>query len=394
MPQTPARSPPIVPAAASASVWTAATPAPAPSISPYYDSLLVKVTSWDNTFEGVCRKAMRAINEVHIRGVKTNIPFVTNILHHPTFIAGQVPHEIHRRHARSCLRLTNSRDRATRVLKYIANIQVAAPNAERKQYDTPRFPQPKRETPREGLKQMLDQKGPDAVKRWVLDQKKLLITDTTMRDAHQSLLSTRMRTRDMLKGADGTADILSDCFSLEMWGGATFDVGLPFPPRRLRGSVWTCCGRRSRTFPSRCCCAAANAVGYTNYPDNLIRAFVKEAAQSGIDVFRVFDSLNWIPGMEIAMDEVLKQGKLCEATMCYTGDILDPDRDQLHARVLCQHGKGAGEARRSPAGYQGYVRPAEALRRQEAYLHPEAGGGPAHPPAHPRHHRATRSPPC
>ena len=296
------------------------------SISPYYDSLLVKVTSWDNTFEGVCRKAMRAINEVHIRGVKTNIPFVTNILHHPKFIAGQC-HTKFIDDTPELFEIENSRDRATRVLKYIANIQVAAPNAERKQYDTPRFPQPKRETPREGLKQMLDQKGPDAVKRWVLDQKKLLITDTTMRDAHQSLLSTRMRTRDMLKGADGTADILSDCFSLEMWGGATFDVAYRF----LHEDPWerlTLLREKIPNIPFQMLLRGANAVGYSNYPDNLIRAFVKEAAQSGIDVFRVFDSLNWIPGMEIAMDEVLKQGKLCEATMCYTGDILDPAHDR------------------------------------------------------------------
>ncbi len=174
---------------------------------------------------------------------------------------------------------------------------------------------------------MLDKNGPDAVKRWVLDQKKLLITDTTMRDAHQSLLSTRMRTRDMVKGADGTADILADCFSLEMWGGATFDVAY----RYLHEDPWErlqLLREKIPNIPFQMLLRGANAVGYSNYPDNLIRAFVREAAQSGIDVFRVFDSLNWIPGMEIAMDEVLKQGKLCEATMCYTGDILDPAHDR------------------------------------------------------------------
>ncbi len=296
------------------------------SISPYYDSLLVKVTSWDNTFLGVCRKAMRAISEVRIRGVKTNIPFVTNILHHPKFQAGQC-HTKFIDDTPELFEISESGDRATRVLKYIANIQVANPNAERKQYDAPRFPQPTRETPRDGLKQMLDKEGPDAVKRWVLDQKKLLITDTTMRDAHQSLLSTRMRTRDMVKGADGTADILADCFSLEMWGGATFDVAYRFlhedPWERLQ-----MLREKIPNIPLQMLLRGANAVGYSNYPDNLIRAFVREAAQSGIDVFRVFDSLNWIPGMEIAMDEVIKQGKLCEATMCYTGDILDPAHDR------------------------------------------------------------------
>ncbi len=295
-------------------------------ISPYYDSLLVKVTVLDSTFEGAYRKAIRAINEIHVRGVKTNIPFVTNILVHPKFKAGQC-HTKFIDDTAELFEIENSRDRATRVLKYIANIQVAAPNAERHQYDIPRFPQPKHDTPPVGLKQLLDEKGPEAVKQWVLDQKKLLICDTTMRDAHQSLLSTRMRTRDMVKGADGTADILADCFSLEMWGGATFDVAYRF----LHESPWErldLLREKIPNIPFQMLLRGANAVGYTNYPDNLIRAFVQEAARSGIDVFRIFDSLNWLPGMEVAMDEVLKQGKLCEATVCYTGDILDPKRDK------------------------------------------------------------------
>ena len=174
---------------------------------------------------------------------------------------------------------------------------------------------------------MLDEKGPEAVKQWVLDQKKLLLTDTTMRDAHQSLLSTRMRTRDMVKGADGAADILRDCFSLEMWGGATFDVAYRFlhesPWERLR-----LLREKIPNIPFQMLLRGSNLVGYSNYPDNLVRAFVQEAAERGIDVFRVFDSLNWIPSMEVAMDEVLKQNKLLEATMCYTGDILDPTKDK------------------------------------------------------------------
>ena len=165
----------------------------------------------------------------------------------------------------------------------------------------------------------------EAVRDWVLGQKKLLITDTTMRDAHQSLLSTRVRTRDMLKAAEGTAEILNDCFSLEMWGGATFDVAYRFlhesPWERLR-----LLREKIPNIPFQMLLRGANAVGYTNYPDNLIRAFIRESARSGIDVFRIFDSLNWIPGMEIAIDEVLQQGKLCEATLCSTGDSLDPKR--------------------------------------------------------------------
>ena len=227
---------------------------------------------------------------------------------------------------RSCSTSPTPSDRATRVLKYIAEIQVAAPNAERHQYDIPRFPEAKQPLG-PGLKQMLDEKGPEAVKQWVLDQKKLLLTDTTMRDAHQSLLSTRMRTRDMVKGADGVADILRDCFSLEMWGGATFDVAYRFlhesPWERLR-----LLREKIPNIPFQMLLRGSNLVGYSNYPDNLVRAFVQEAAERGIDVFRVFDSLNWIPSMEVAMDEVLKQNKLLEATMCYTGDILDPTKDK------------------------------------------------------------------
>ena len=296
-------------------------------ISPYYDSLLVKVTSWDCTFDAVCRKALRAISEEHVRGVKTNIPFVTNILNHPTFRAGKC-HTKFIDEAPELFEFENSRDRATKVLKYIAQIQVDNPSAERRQLDIPRFPPFAHTPPQEpGLKQLLDEKGPEAVRDWVLGQKKLLITDTTMRDAHQSLLSTRVRTRDMVKGAEGTAEILKDCFSLEMWGGATFDVAYRF----LHESPWErleLLREKIPNIPFQMLLRGANAVGYTNYPDNLIRAFVKEAARTGIDVFRVFDSLNWIPGMEVAMDEVLKQGKLCEATLCYTGDILDERRDK------------------------------------------------------------------
>ena len=295
------------------------------TISPYYDSLLVKVTSWDNTFEGACRRATRALSEEHVRGVKTNIPFVTNILTHPLFHAGKC-HTKFIDDTPELFELTEGRDRATKVLKYIAQIQVDTPNSERHQYDTPRFPEPTGK-PLHGLKDILDKDGPEAVKKWVLDQKKLLITDTTMRDAHQSLLSTRMRTRDMVKGSEGTAEILADCFSLEMWGGATFDTAYRF----LHESPWERLDLLRKNIPNipfQMLLRGANAVGYANYPDNLVRAFIEESAKSGIDIFRVFDSLNWIPGMEVAMDEVLKQGKMLEATICYTGDILDPKRDK------------------------------------------------------------------
>ncbi|MEG1988808.1 MAG: pyruvate carboxylase, partial [Oscillibacter sp.] len=293
-------------------------------ISPYYDSLLVKVTTWDSTFQGVCYKAARAIREIHVRGVKTNIAFVSNILADPVFQAGKC-HTKFIDETPSLFAIDEGQDRATKMLKYIAGI-VVKEQTTHQFYETPRFP-PVTGNRRPGLKQMLDAEGPEAVSKWVKDQKKLLITDTTCRDAHQSLLATRVRTRDILKGMDGTSEILADAFSLECWGGATFDVAYRF----LHESPWERLDYIRKKAPNlllQMLLRGANAVGYTNYPDNLIREFIKEAARSGVDVFRVFDSLNWIPGMEVAMDEVLKQGKLCQATICYTGDIMDPARDK------------------------------------------------------------------
>ncbi|MBR6824689.1 MAG: pyruvate carboxylase, partial [Firmicutes bacterium] len=300
-------------------IYTGAT------ISPYYDSLLVKITAWDNTFRGAANKANRALSESRVRGVKTNIPFVSGILNHPTFLAGCC-HTKFIDETPELLGVGSSRDRATKVLKYIANIQVANPSAERPQYDAPRIPKVTG-APRPGLKQILDERGPEGLSKWVLDQKKVLICDTTMRDAHQSLLATRVRTRDMVNIAEATADIEADCFSLEMWGGATFDVAYRF----LHECPWErveMLRERIPNIPFQMLLRGANAVGYANYPDNVIRLFVKEAAKVGIDIFRIFDSLNLIPGMEIAMDEVIKQGKFCEASICYTGDILDPKRDK------------------------------------------------------------------
>ena len=284
----------------------------------------MNITTWGTTFEGVWRKASSAINEVHVRGVKTYIAFVTNILKNPAFIAGKC-HTKFIDETPELFQMSESQDRATKMLKYIGNI-VVKEQGEHKFYDAPRFPPVTGNRP-DGLKQLLDAKGPKAVCDWVKDQKKLLICDTTTRDAHQSLLATRVRTRDIVKGMEGTSEILSDAFSLECWGGATFDVAYRF----LHESPWERLDLIRQKAPNlllQMLLRGANAVGYTNYPDNVIREFIKEAARSGIDVFRVFDSLNWLPGMEVAMDEVLKQDKICQATICYTGDILDPKRDK------------------------------------------------------------------
>ena len=295
-------------------------------ISPYYDSLLVKITCHDQTLTAcAARRCARSARS-------------TSAASRPTFRLSPISSST-RRSARgsatpssstkrpSCSTLRKGRTARPRCCA-IAEIQVANPSAERAQYDVPRFPPYESAPPKcEGLKQLLDREGPEAVKNYVLSEKRLLITDTTMRDAHQSLLATRMRTRDMVGAASGTAEILNNCFSLECWGGATFDTAYRF----LHESPWErleLLREKIPNIPLQMLLRGSSLVGYANYPDNLVRAFVKEAAKTGIDVFRVFDSLNWLPGMEVAMDEVLNQGKLCEAAICYTGDILDPKRDK------------------------------------------------------------------
>ncbi|MDR3072571.1 MAG: pyruvate carboxylase [Clostridiales Family XIII bacterium] len=291
-------------------------------ILPYYDSLLVKVTVHDNTFPGCAAKAFRAVNETSVRGLKTNIGFLGNILKHKQFLEGKC-HTRFIDETPELFIVTETGDRATRLMKYIGKIIVNEPMSGRIFYEAPRLPKTDGKKPL-GLKHLLDTEGPEAVRDRVLSQKKLLIGDTTMRDAHQSLLATRLRTRDMVRVADATGDILADAFSLEMWGGATFDVAYRF----LYETPWDRLDELREKIPNilfQMLLRGANAVGYTNYPDNLIREFIQEAARSGIDVFRVFDSLNWIPGTEIAIDEVLKTGKIAEAAICYTGDVSDPN---------------------------------------------------------------------
>lgn len=295
-------------------------------ISPYYDSLLVKVTSFDRSFEGAVRKSLRALNDTVIRGVKTNVGFIGNILNNETFRAGQCSTRFID-DTPSLFDMRDTKDRATQILKFIGNIVVNDPTAGQKLYDTPRFVKTSGQPPKDGLKQLLDREGPEAVRDFVLAQKKLMITDTTMRDAHQSLLATRVRTRDMMKDANAMAEIFADAFSFEMWGGATFDTAYRF----LYESPWARLHDLREAIPNvlfQMLLRGSNLLGYSSYPDNQVRKFIEESAKSGIDVFRVFDSLNWIPNMEVAMDEVLKQNKILEATMCYTGDIMDPSRDK------------------------------------------------------------------
>lgn len=299
-------------------------------ISPYYDSLLVKITTHDRSFRGAIRKSLRSIGEIRIRGVKTNSAFIMNILRNEIFAQGKAYTKFID-NTPELFEIEMPRDRGTKILKYLANKAVNEPTPKISVYEPPRVPQKHHDAPEKGLKYLLDDIGPEKFKQWILDQKRLLITDTTMRDAHQSLLATRVRSHDMYRIAKGTAYILQDAFSMEMWGGATFDVAYRF----LHESPWERLDKLRKKIPNipfQMLLRGANAVGYTNYPDNVIREFIKESAQSGIDIFRIFDSLNWLPGMDLAIEEVLKCGKIAEGTICYTGDLNDPSRDKYNLK--------------------------------------------------------------
>lgn len=305
-------------------------------ISPYYDSLLVKITTWDRSFSGAVQKALRSVSELRIRGVKTNIPFLTNVLNHPTFQAGRC-HTGFIDETPQLFELEPSKDRATKVLKYLGNIVLDEQHVAKPIYDKPKIPIVNGDIP-VGLKKLLDEQGPVEFCKWILAQKKVLITDTTFRDAHQSLMATRVRTKDLIRISRATAHFAADLFSLEMWGGATFDVSYRF----LHESPWTRLDElrwRIPNIPFQMLLRGSNAVGYTSYPDNVIRAFIREAASSGIDVFRVFDSLNWLKGMEVAIEEVLKTGKVAEGCLCYTGDILDPTREKYSLQYYVKTAK-------------------------------------------------------
>jgi pyruvate carboxylase len=295
-------------------------------ISPYYDSLLVKVISWGRTFEEAVRRATRAIREIKIRGVKTNSDFLINVLNHETFLKGQCDTNFIANNP-ELFEITPKIDIELRVLKYIGEKVVNETKGNKKEFDVPVIPKVKAPYNPMGTKHILDEKGPEGVVEWIKNQKKLLLTDTTMRDAHQSLMATRLRTIDMVKIAEATSVLAKDLFSIEMWGGATFDVAYRF----LKESPWKRLEELRQRIPNillQMLIRGSNAVGYKNYPDNVIREFIRESSQNGIDVFRIFDSLNWLKGMEVAIDEVLKSGKIAEACICYTGDILDDRRDK------------------------------------------------------------------
>jgi len=306
-------------------------------ITPYYDSLLVKVTAWAPTAEEAVHRMDRALREFRVRGLQTNLHFVENLINHPKFIGADYTTRFIDTHP-ELFRFPKRRDRATRLLRFVGEVTVNG-NPEVRGRKLPALPLAPAllpevnmgAAPPVGSRDRLKQMGAAAFCRWMREQHQVLLTDTTMRDAHQSLLATRMRTADMVAIAPHYARQLSQLFSLECWGGATFDVAMRF----LKEDPWERLAQLRAAVPNillQMLLRASNAVGYTNYPDNVVRYFVQQAAATGIDVFRVFDSLNCVDSMRVAMDAVIESGALCEAAICYTGDIYDASRPKYHLK--------------------------------------------------------------
>ena len=299
------------------------------TLAPFYDSLLVKMTAWDSSLPLACRRMDRALREFRIRGVKTNIPFLENVVNHPRFEAGNVTTSF-LDESPELFRFASRADRATKLLSYLGDV-ILNGNPEvkgkiaPKVFEPAQIPHAPQSAPPAGTRQMLRKLGPRKFAQWARKQKRLLVTDTTFRDAHQSLLATRVRTHDMLLTAGAVAHRLPNLFSLEAWGGATFDTSMRF----LHEDPWQRLRQFRERIPNICfqmLLRGANAVGYTSYPDNVIVEFVREAHAQGIDIFRIFDSLNSIENMRVAIDAVLETGAICEPAICYTGDLLDPKR--------------------------------------------------------------------
>ena len=306
---------------------------PGAVVSPFFDSLLVKVSAHSTTLPGAALKMLRALEEFRVRGVRTNIQFLQNIVADPDFQAGRATVDFIKDHA-GLFKFETRLDRATRLLNFIGDVVVngnsdvpaAVRLAPRPALRVPHLPHSDAAAPAPGTKQKLDELGPEKFAQWLRVEPLVHYTDTTLRDSHQSLLATRMRTFDMLKVAGPYAQRHPQTFSLEVWGGATFDVALRF----LHEDPWARLTQLRAAVPNillQMLIRGANGVGYKPYPDNLTERFVQVAAETGIDVFRIFDSLNWIKGMEACIGFVRnKTDRLAEASICYTGDILDPKR--------------------------------------------------------------------
>ena len=319
------------------------------TISPFFDSMLVKVSASARTLDGACRKMRRALAEFRIRGVKTNMAFLDNILQNGVFREGQATVNLINNHPELFV-IREPRNRATKLVNFLGDITVNG-NSDVKEIDpTKKFLIPKvpefdkyGEYPK-GTKDLLTELGPDKFSQWLRNENKIQFTDTTMRDAHQSLLATRMRTHDMLKVAEGFAKNHPDIFSMEVWGGATFDVCLRF----LHENPWERLHLLRQAMPNmllQMLIRGSNGVGYKAYPDNLIERFVTEASENGIDVFRIFDSLNWMKSIEPCIKYVRKNTNgLAEASICYTGDILDPKKTKYTLDYYLQLAKQMEDA--------------------------------------------------
>ncbi len=318
-------------------------------ITPYYDSLLVKVTAWGHTPNEAIARMDRSLREFRIRGVSSNLQFLENVIRHPLFASGECTTRFIDQ-TPDLVRITPRRDRATKLLRFVGNVVVNG-NPEMKGRKRPDGALPQPLVPHydfaqpipAGTRDKLKELGAERFAQWMKDQKRLLLTDTTMRDAHQSLFATRMRTRDMLAIAPAYARLAPNLFSLECWGGATFDVALRF----LKEDPWGRLAQLRAAVPNilfQMLLRSSNAVGYTNYPDNVVRFFVQRAAKEGVDVFRVFDSLNWVENMRVAIDAVRESGALCEAAICYTGDLFDAKRPKYNLKYYVDMAKALGKA--------------------------------------------------
>ena len=291
-------------------------------ISPYYDSLLVKAISHDRTFAGAVRKSIRTLQEMRIRGVKTNIPFLINVLHHPTFVAGKC-YTTFIEETPELFQLTQSQDRATKIIEFIGDRIVNSQKGQKPHYENRVLPKLDQSKPVYGARDEFLKLGAEGFMQKILKEDKLYVTDTTMRDAQQSLMETRMRSKDLCGAAYATNAYMQNAFSVEAWGGATYDTAYRF----LKESPWKRLELLRNRMPNtliQMLLRASNAVGYSNYPDNVVQEFIKISASHGIDVFRIFDSLNWVENMKMPIDEALKTGKIVEGTICYTGDITSP----------------------------------------------------------------------
>ncbi len=312
-------------------------------ITPFYDSLLVKLTVSAPTFSSALQRMDRALREFRIRGVKTNIPFLENVIHHEEFSSGRATTTLID-NTPELFKLKTKRDRATKLLSFLGDVTVNG-NPQAKNFVPKEILLPARipicdrkKIPAKGTRQLLLELGPKKFAGWTLKQKQLLVTDTTFRDAHQSLFATRLRTYDMLAGADAVARRTPNLYSLEMWGGATFDTALRF----LHEDPWQRLRLLRERIPNICfqmLFRGSNAVGYSNYPDNAVAGFVKHAAEAGMDIFRVFDSMNYLPNLKVAMEAVNETHGVCEAAICYTGDILDKSRSKYSLKYYIKLAK-------------------------------------------------------